>query len=114
MWEGVPIRTQIVYIYSSIYWGLAILSVVIQDYLLVHYGPSSRQLTAEQSEPIRRAMEDFHVAAAINLYRKAVPDAGLMEADQYVRRLADSLRPQHPGKFFPPPCRWPRLTGMQC
>jgi len=32
-----------------------------------------------------------------------VPDAGPAEAHQYVLRLADSLRAQHPGKFVPPP-----------
>jgi hypothetical protein len=89
----------------SIYFGLMILGMVIREYRLVHYGTSSqppaRQLTTEQIEPIRRAMEDWDVVAAIKRYREAVPDAGLAEARDYVLRLAASLRSQHPGKFVP-------------
>jgi hypothetical protein len=104
VWEGEFIRFGLIaLVYCLIYWGLAILGIVIRDYRLVHYGTSSRQLTAEQIEPIRRAMEDWDVGTAINHYREAMPDAGLVEADQYVCRLADSLRAQHPGKFVPPP-----------
>ena len=80
--------------------------MVIRDYRLVNYGPSSkpsRQLTAEQIEPIRRALEDDDWRAAIKRYREAVPDAGWTEAVQYVVRLRESLRAQHPGKFVPPP-----------
>jgi predicted Ser/Thr protein kinase len=104
--EGEAIWKQILWIYLSIYWGFATLGIVIRDYRLVHYGTSStssRELTAEQIEPIRRAMEDWEVVTAIKLYREAVPEAGLAEAREYVRRLAESLRAQHPGKFVPPP-----------
>jgi len=59
VWEGEAIRWQILWIYISNYWGLATLGMVIRDYRLVHYGTSSRQLTAEQIEPIRRALEDY-------------------------------------------------------
>jgi tRNA A-37 threonylcarbamoyl transferase component Bud32 len=105
VWEGESILGQIGWIYMFIYLGLVILGMVIRDYRLVHYGtpsqPPARQLTAEQIEPIRRAMEDWDVAAAIKRYREAVPDAGWMEANRYVVRLAESLRAQHPGKFVP-------------
>ena len=103
VWEGESIWRQMAVVYLSIFWGLAILGIVIRDYRLVHFGTSSRQLTAEQIEPIRRAMEDWDVVTAINLYREAVPDADVAEANQYVGRLAESLRAQHPGKFVPPP-----------
>jgi hypothetical protein len=59
-------------------------------------------LTPEQIEAISRAMEDHNVVAAINLYRQAVPDAGLVEANRYVRRLAESRRVQPPDKAVPP------------
>lgn len=103
VWEGESILSQVLQIYCSIYIGLAILSVVIQDYRRAHYGTFSRPLTAAQLEPIRRAMEDYDVGTAAKIYRTAVPDAGLMEATQYVLGLAASLRAQHPGKFVPLP-----------
>jgi tRNA A-37 threonylcarbamoyl transferase component Bud32 len=102
VWEGESILGWIAPIYMSIYFALAILRMVVRDYRLVHYGTSSRQLTAEQIEPIRSAMEDWEVVTAIKLYREAVPDAEFAEANQYVRRLAESLREQHPGKFVAP------------
>ena len=60
-------------------------------------------MTAEQIEPIRCALEDHDWLAAVRRYREAVPDAGPKEADQYVARLRESLRAQHPDKFVPPP-----------
>jgi tRNA A-37 threonylcarbamoyl transferase component Bud32 len=107
VWEGESILGQIGWIYMFIYFGLVILGMVVRDYRLVHYGTSSqppaRQLTTEQIEPIRRAMEDWDVVAAIKRYREAVPDAGLAEAREYALRLAESQRARHPGKFVPPP-----------
>jgi tRNA A-37 threonylcarbamoyl transferase component Bud32 len=106
VWEGESIWGQTFLFYWSIYFGLELFGIVIRDYRLVNYGiptPVSRQLTAQQIEPIRHAMEDWHLIAAINLYREAVPDADLTEARIYVVRLAESLRAQHPGKFVPPP-----------
>jgi tRNA A-37 threonylcarbamoyl transferase component Bud32 len=103
VWEGESIMGQFWWIYLWIYLGLVSISFVIRDYRLARYGTPSRQLTAEQLEPIRRAMEDYDVPAAIKRYREAVPGAGPAEARQYVLRLAGSLRAQHPGKFVPPP-----------
>jgi hypothetical protein len=107
VWEGESILGQLglIYcsIYCSIYLGLAILGMVIRDYRLVHYGTSSRQLTAAQIEPIRRALEeDYDLPAAIKRYREAAPEAGSAEAKQYVICLFNSLRAQHPDKFVPP------------
>ena len=106
VWEGESILGKISLTYLPIYFGLDILGMVIRDYRLVHYGTSSlssRQLTAEQIEPIRRALEDCDLRAAIKRYREAVPDADRKEAIQYVVRLMESLRAQHPDKFGPPP-----------
>jgi tRNA A-37 threonylcarbamoyl transferase component Bud32 len=103
VWEGATIFDQLFPIYAWIFFGLATLSFVLRDYRRVHYGTSGRELTAEEIEPIRRAMEDFDVPAAIKCYREIVPDAGLMQAEDYVVRLAESLRGEHPGKFVPPP-----------
>ena len=108
VWEGGSIFDVVFLIYALVYCGLLIVGTASKDYRLVRFGTSSRQLTAEQIEPIRHAMEDYDVMAAIKLYREAVPDAGVKEAHQYVIRLADSLRAQHPDKFVPRPCRWPR------
>jgi ribosomal protein L7/L12/tRNA A-37 threonylcarbamoyl transferase component Bud32 len=103
VWEGEFIWFQIPGIYLSIYWGLALLGYVIQDYRLVYYGASgtsSRQLTAEQIEPIRRALEEnYDLVAAIKRYREAVPEAGLAEAREYVLRLFKSLRAEHPNSL---------------
>ncbi len=44
--------------------------------------------------------------AAIKLYRQAVPDAGFGEANQYVLRLAETKRAQHPGSLCHPIGRW--------
>jgi tRNA A-37 threonylcarbamoyl transferase component Bud32 len=109
VWESDPIVPALVAIYPSIFFALMIFVALYQDYRLAqcgptsqHGGPASRQLTPEQLEPIRRAMEDYDVLTAMKHYRDAVPDASLREADQYVRRLAERLRPEHPGKFVPP------------
>jgi hypothetical protein len=106
VWEGESFWPYLAMMYFSIYVGLWTLGIAIRDYRLVHYGTSasfSRQLTVEQIEPIRRALEDHNLRAAIERYREAVPDAGLTEANQYVTRLFYGLRAQHPDKFRPPP-----------
>jgi len=90
----------------SIECGLITLGMVIRHYHLVNYGPSSkssRPLTAEEIEPIRRALEDDDWIAAVKRYREAVPNAGFTEAAQYVARLRELLRIQHLDKNDPPP-----------
>ena len=108
VWEGESIFDQFFAIYSTIYFGLATLGLVVRDFRLVHYGvnrhgTSSRQLTAEQIESIRRALEDHDFRAAVKRYCEAVPDAGSAEAKQYVLHLFHSLRLQEPDKYGPPP-----------
>ena len=95
VWEGNPTPPVILIlafilftqIYPPIYLGLLIFRVVIQDFRLVHYGlpaspenMSSRQLTEQEIEPIRRALEDDDWRAAIKRYREAVPEASRAEA----------------------------------
>ena len=103
VWEGESILGPILTIYLVVYIGLAILGIVIRDYRLVHYGTSSRQLTAEQIQPVRRALEGFDLPAAIEHYREAAPEAGWAEARRQVIGLFHSLRAQDPDKFVPPP-----------
>ncbi len=86
---------------------------MIQDYRLVYYGASGtsrRQLTAEQIELIRRALEDNlgprAIVTARGRYLVAVPGADYLEALQYVERLATELRQQHPEKYKPRPLNW--------
>jgi len=89
----------------SIECGLITLGMVIRHYHLVNYGPSSkssRPLTAEQIEPIRRALEDDDWRTAHERYSEAVPQAGWAERFQYLTDLGKSLQAQHPGKFVPP------------
>ena len=81
VWEAESIWRQLGPIYLPIYIGLAIFGTLIRDYRLVHYGTSSRQLTAEQIELIRRALEDHNLRAAVKRYREAVPEAGSAEAN---------------------------------
>jgi hypothetical protein len=106
VWEGESIIGQIFPIYGSIYFGLAMLAIVIRDYRLVNYGVhssmSSLQLTEAQIEPIRRALEDRDFRGAVKCYREAAPDTGREEANQYVIRLWESLRAQYPGRFALP------------
>jgi tRNA A-37 threonylcarbamoyl transferase component Bud32 len=90
----------------SIECGLITLGMVIRHYHLVNYGPSSkssRPLTAEQIEPIRRALEDDDWRNAHERYREAVPKAGWAERVQYLTDLKKSLQAQHPDKNDPPP-----------
>ncbi len=107
VWEGEAIAHSICMIYLSIYWGLLILGIVVRDYRLVHYGMSGKsfpKLTAEQLEPIRRALEeDYDIPGAIRLYREAVPEAGLADVKRYVTRLYFTLRAEHREKFVLPP-----------
>ena len=102
VWEREPMGSYFLTIYPSVFFAFMIFGVLLRDYRLVHYGPASRALTAEQIESIRQAMEDYDMVTAINLYREAVPDASLGEAQEYAERLAESLREQHPGKYVPP------------
>jgi serine/threonine protein kinase len=121
VWEGASLFGEFLPIMIPIlliFFGLWLLGLVIRDYRLVNYGPSTtpnRQLTAEQIESIRSALEDYlwgkyNWLAAVKCYRKAVPDAGWLEARQYVFRLADSLTAQ--GKFDPPPLSLATLNWM--
>jgi tRNA A-37 threonylcarbamoyl transferase component Bud32 len=110
VWEGESIFGQVFLLYSLIYLGLATLGLVVRDYRLVQYGitvspeyASGRQLTAAQIESISRALEEFDWRAAVKCYREAIPDASLMEANQYVIGLWEKLRTQHPDKFALPP-----------
>jgi hypothetical protein len=111
VWEGESILGKTGMIYASIYFGLAILAMVIRDYRLVHYGfpakseigSAGRQLTAAQIESIRHALEDFDLPGAIKRCRQAVPDASLEEAHRFVTALRRGFRAQHPEKFAPPP-----------
>jgi tRNA A-37 threonylcarbamoyl transferase component Bud32 len=118
VWEGESIWGQVGLVYLSTFTGLATLSLVIRDYRLVNYGMPSRQLTAEQIEPIRRVLEeDCDLAAAIRRYREAAPDASLAEAHQYVIRLFNTLRAKVPGKFVLPPLslatlNWKRMLRL--
>jgi tRNA A-37 threonylcarbamoyl transferase component Bud32 len=111
VWEGEPILGELFQLYPTTYMGLAALAFVIKDYHLSLHGVASRNLTAEQIEPIRRAMEDFDLAAAIKKYRDAVPDATLAEASNYAVRLAESLRAAHPGKYVPQQLSLRALNG---
>ncbi len=113
VWEGEAVPGQIIagcaLSFLSIECGLLILRTVIQDYRLINYGTSSpsskpsRQLTAEQIEPIRRALDENDWVAAVARYRVAVPDASFAEPVEYVARLRESMRAQDPGKFALPP-----------
>jgi tRNA A-37 threonylcarbamoyl transferase component Bud32 len=107
VWEGALILRQIGFIYCSTYFGLAILGVVVRDYRMVHFGigsgTSSQRLTAEQIEPISRALVDRDFRTAAEYYRDARPDASKLEAQQYVIRLYHSLRAENPDKFTLPP-----------
>jgi tRNA A-37 threonylcarbamoyl transferase component Bud32 len=89
--------------FASAWWGLILLHAAVRDYRLTQYGVPSRQLPAEQLEPIRQAVAEFDYLQAIRLYRQTVPDAGLLEAREFVLRLADTLRAQDPVKFALPP-----------
>jgi tRNA A-37 threonylcarbamoyl transferase component Bud32 len=108
VWEGEGIRfSHVAWIYCTLYLGLWTLGVIVRDYRLVHYGinygSSSRRLTEEQIEPIRRALEQRSFAAAIKRYREAAPDASGSEAARFVLDLFNALRTQFPERFAPPP-----------
>ena len=110
VWEGESILGQIALLYLPIYFGIAILGMVIRDYRLVHYGlpakseigSPGRQLTAVQIISIRRALEEFDLQGAIERCRQAVPDASLKEARRFVFALWAGFRAQQPDKFAPP------------
>jgi tRNA A-37 threonylcarbamoyl transferase component Bud32 len=114
VWEGDAPIGPYFQVFASVWFGLALLSYAVRDYQWAHFGVPSRQLTADQVELIRRALEEFDFPAATHMYRQAVPEAGRGEAYQYVLRLADTLRAQNPAKYVPPPLslaavNWPAL-----
>jgi hypothetical protein len=102
VWEGVPLLVFFSPIYCSMYFGLMSFGFLIRDYRRANFGAASRQLTEEQIESIRRAIEDFDIRSAVNLYTKAVPDAERLEAVQFVTQYAKNLKKQKPEKFAPP------------
>jgi predicted Ser/Thr protein kinase len=115
VWEGESSGTEgivfvVFFVYLTISGGLGILTLVIRDYRRSLYGTPGRQLTAEEIEPIRQAMEDYDVRTATELYLEAIPEATFGEATQYVYQLAVSQRAQHPDKFLPPPSLLARLN----
>jgi Protein kinase domain len=106
VWEDAAIVGAVLPIYGAIFFGIAMFVSLIQDYRLVRYGApstSDRRLTAEQSEPIRKALEDRNWSAAIKRYREEIPEAGLAEATFYVNRLFDTLHAREPNRYIRAP-----------
>ncbi|MBM3994589.1 MAG: serine/threonine protein kinase [Planctomycetes bacterium] len=119
VWEGESLLGHMLPIYGSTYFGLAAFGLVVRDYWLVQYGRPSRQVTPEQLQAMSKALEDYDLAAAITIYREAFPEASLAEAQEYVVRLAETLRAQHPDKYVPPTLslatlnwNWILITGV--
>ena len=70
-----------------------------QDYRRRQHGIPVRSLRPDDQTAIRAAVEEFDLGSAIRLYRKAVPEAGTVEARDYVMRAADEFRQALPEKY---------------
>jgi hypothetical protein len=77
----------------------ALLLNLWQDYRRGVEGARSRNLRPDDLAAIRAAVEAFDLPRAIKLYRKAVPEAGAAEANEYAMRLAEEFREAQPEKF---------------
>jgi serine/threonine protein kinase len=115
VWENPPKWSRWVMVYPNFFISLSLLFWVVRDYQKFVYGIPSRNLSAEQVESLRQAIFDGDIPRATRLYGRAIPDAGLPEANDYVEKLAAELKAKHPEKFAPPLKPWGlnwRLMGV--
>ncbi len=102
VWEGAVPYMNYLGVFGSVWCGLLLVGALVRDYRLTRHGLASRQLSPEEKEEIRQALEISDYPGAIRLYRKAVPDAGLFESDQNLRRQFPTLCPQIPTATLAP------------
>ncbi|MEQ1852924.1 MAG: hypothetical protein ABMA01_15195, partial [Chthoniobacteraceae bacterium] len=124
VWEGAlpPPRTgdspgvlaQYIILFSSLWMSVWLLVLSWRDYVMTTRGLHIRRLDLPVENGIRAALEDKDFLLAIQLYRRAVPEAGRAEASDYALRIAAELRERDPAKFedgfdCPRGINWPRL-----
>ncbi len=102
VWEGGVRSDNFLIVWFDVWFGLMLLSLVARDYRRAVFGAPNRELLADQRTAIRSAMLEFDIGESIRLYRQAIPDAGVAEAQDYVARLAVELQATEPEKFVAP------------
>ena len=104
VWEGpMPFKDvfcifafQIAPIYMFSIWGLIHIG---RDYRQATYGRTSYQIDPEQLDQMREFLLDGDDTAAVRTYCKAVPNAGLGEANQVVKKLAIQVEAEAPERY---------------
>lgn len=79
--------------------GIMLLIMVWQDRSRSLHGLPLRRIDEATLSAIRDAVVSGHAATAAKLYRRAVPDAGLVEVREHINSLVDELREKDPAKF---------------
>ena len=110
VWEGTLRSSYFLGVWVDIWFGLTLLWLVIRNYQRTWFGAPPRELSAEQVADIRLAILDFELARAVRIYRRAVPNAGLGEAHEYVTRFVYDLQSRQPGCVVIPPFSWKALN----
>jgi len=108
VWEGgdtLPNRPNAVpsgylFIAFVIIWiGFWLMFTAWRDHARSLHGAPVRKLDDATRTAIRSAVEQGDVVTAIKLYRRAVPEAGLLEAREHVSMHIEELRAQKPESF---------------
>lgn len=102
VWEGAIRANYFLGVWIDIWLGVALLWLVVRDYQKTYYGMPSRELTVEQQSDIRQAALEYDIPQAIRIYRRAVPDAGVVEAREYVVKLIAEIQSKEPGRALIP------------
>jgi len=79
--------------------GIWMLVASWRDYVRCTEGAPNRRIDDATHDAIRGAVEQMNFAGALKLYRRAVPEAGRLEANDYAMRIADEFRRKEPERY---------------
>lgn len=102
VWEGDVRSVYLLGVWVDVWFGLMLLWLVVRDYQRTWFGAPSRELSPETIAEIRKTILESDAPQAIRIYRKAVPEASLAEARDYVNQLMADIQSKEPGKLMPP------------
>ena len=91
VWEGSRSFPQIAAVFFACWWALSLLIQLVRESINLVYGKAEPDLDEKILAELRAAVQAGDQFAAIRLYRKAVPGAGLAEARRFVKRTALTL-----------------------
>lgn len=79
--------------------GLWMIIIAWRDHVRSLHGTPARKLDAATQEAIRTAVAQGDFTGAVGLYRRAVPEAGMLEAREYAVSCVGELQTANPAGF---------------